>query len=599
MNKNGRTSKNSQQNGPDNRFRDLLMSMLDGFVAVDMYGNITESNPAYRQMLGYTSEDLSRLTYRDLTPAGWHEFERRIIEEQILPQGHSVVYQKEYIRSDGTVFPVELRTFLMRTPAGEPSGMWAIVRDITERKQADDALRRSEEKYRSIVECSPTGMHIYKLDARDELIFSGANPAANAMLGIDHAPLIGKTISQAFPSLDGTPIPDLYRRVALGEIGPQSFETPYSDERFSGYYTVHVFRTGVRSVTVDFSDITRRRQMEEDLKRSEIEYRDTLNSIPDWIYVVDGNFRVVMVNSALRVELSRQGYRGECIGTPVDSSLPLVCGESIEGIRHVFATGAMTVTRKELRLGSRVIHAEFTLVPIFKDGEVAKVILMIRDRSKEYEIEELKRRSAEQKEVLLREIHHRVKNNLAIVISLLNFHLRANPGEELTRLITDIQLRIRSMALIHEHLYRSESLDRIPLASYAESLASMIMTAFSGHRIRLVPELEPIDVSIETALPIGLIINELLTNAFKYAFPAGMPGEIRLRLARQEGDRCLIAIEDNGVGLPPDITLESETSLGLFIIRLLVQQLDGTVEIIRNNGTTFRIVFRNILRERG
>jgi len=247
------------------------------------------------------------------------------------------------------------------------------------------------------------------------------------------------------------------------------------------------------------------------------------------------------------------------------------------------------VTRKELRLGGRVIHAEFTLVPIFKDGEVAKVILMIRDRSKEYEIEELKRRSAEQKEVLLREIHHRVKNNLAIVISLLNFHLRANPGEELTRLITDIQLRIRSMALIHEHLYRSESLDRIPLASYAESLASMIMTAFSGHRIRLVPELEPIDVSIETALPIGLIINELLTNAFKYAYPSGV-GEIRVKLLRQGDGMAQVSVEDDGVGLGAT-PVPKGTGLGSKLVSAMAASLGGTVEYLnRNPGTEARMV---------
>ncbi|MCX6267021.1 MAG: sensor histidine kinase [Bacteroidetes bacterium] len=220
---------------------------------------------------------------------------------------------------------------------------------------------------------------------------------------------------------------------------------------------------------------------------------------------------------------------------------------------------------------------------------------MIRDRSKEKEIEELKRRNTEQKEVLLREIHHRVKNNLAIVISLLNFQLRNNPNEELTLMIIDIQMRIRSMALIHEHLYKSENLDRIPLATYIESLAYMIMTAFSGHRINLEKHLDPMDANIEMALPIGLIINELLTNAFKYAFPDGTPGNIQIRLEKDDDQMCTLVVEDDGIGLPESSSMDSEKSIGLYIVRLLVEQLEGTVRIVRNNGTSFQIRFRNLI----
>jgi two-component sensor histidine kinase len=105
-------------------------------------------------------------------------------------------------------------------------------------------------------------------------------------------------------------------------------------------------------------------------------------------------------------------------------------------------------------------------------------------------------------------------------------------------------------------------------------------------------------VSIETALPIGLIINELLTNAFKYAFPDGTPGRVRIFLQRGEGENCSLRVEDNGIGLPESYTADAEKSLGLYIVRLLAEQLDGSVEIIRNNGTTFRVGFRNILARR-
>ncbi len=577
------------------KYRNLHMSMMDGYVFVDMSGQIIDSNNAYQQMLGYNATELAALTYETLTPPAWHEMEMKIVAEQIVPKGHSTVYQKEYIRKDGTILPVELRTFLIRNVSGDSKGMWAIVRDITERKETEEALRKSEEKFRSIVEASPTAMHFYTLSESGNLILVGANPAADIMLGISHAELIGKTIQEAFPGLAETDIPEIYRKVASGETGPQAFEIPYKDERFSGYYMVDVFRNGNLTITVDFSDITRRRETEEALQRSEIEYRDTLDSLPDWIYVVDEQYKIAMVNAALKEELVRHGLAPDCIGVELVPEFPFINSSTLDDIKLVFNTGTVSISEQKIELKGKTLFAEITRVPILKDARVVKVILMIRDRSKEKEMDELKRRNTEQKEVLLREIHHRVKNNLAIVISLLNFQLRNNPNQELTRMIIDIQMRIRSMALIHEHLYRSENLDRIPLAAYIESLSYMIMTAFSGHRITLKKQLTPMDVSIETALPIGLIINELLTNAFKYAFPGNAPGEIRITLELEENQRCTLSVQDDGVGLPETSTLDSDKSIGLYIVRLLVEQLEGTVDIVRNHGTSFVVRFQNLI----
>lgn len=454
----------------ERKYRNLHNSMMDGFVYCNMDGVITETNEAFRSMVGYSADELLNLTYKDLTPLKWRKKEAAIVRDQIIPDGHSEVYQKEYVKKDGTIFPIELRTFLMRNEAGESEGMWAIVRDITTRKKADEAIHESEEKFRSIVQSSPTAMYFYRLEKENRLVLTGANPSADKIIGISHEILLGKTIEEAFPNLATTGIPEMYRKVAKGELPHQSFEIQYSDERFSGYYDAYVFRTGPDAIAVDFVDISVRK-------------------------------------------------------------------------RH----------------------------------------------------EELSQRSAEQKGILLREIHHRVKNNLAIVISLLNFQLRRNDDPELARMIRDIQLRIRSMALIHEHLYQSENLDRIPLASYVQSLSSIILSAFSGQSVKLETQLDPIDVSIETALPIGLILNELLTNAFKYAFPKNNKGTIQIVLQKQESDYCTLVVKDNGVGLPDNFSLDSDKSLGMYIIRLLSEQLDGSVEINRVAGTAFTISFRNIL----
>lgn len=579
----------------EQRFRRLHTSMMDGFVFTDMNGNIIDSNESYCNMLGYSHDELFDLTYQAITPAKWHSIEEKILREQILVKGHSGVYEKEYIRKDGTIFPIEIRTFLIRNDQGENEGMWAIVRDITERKKTEEILRESEFKFRSIIESSPTAMHFYTLGHDGNLYLTGANPVADKILHFGHSSVIGLTIEEAFPNLRGTSIPGMYCDVACGKIGPQSFEIPYEDERFSGYFNVHVFQTGSQSIAVDFTDITSRRHMEEALKRSEIEYRDTLDSLPDWMYVVDDKFNIVMLNASMQQEIIRQGFYQDLVGSLLKVIPPMVEPSDISEIESVFVSGQISITERIFDLAARPAYGVMTLVPILKDGHVMKVVVIIRDKSKEKEIEELKQRNADQKEVLLREIHHRVKNNLAIVISLLNFQLRSNTSSELSKMIIDIQMRIRSMALIHEHLYRSDTLDRIPLDAYIESLAQKILTTFSGHRIRLENDLEHIDVSIETALPIGLIINELLTNAFKYAFPAGTSGVVSIILKHTGQGNCLIIVRDNGIGLPSTIRTDSEKSLGLYIVNLLTEQLEGTLQISTHQGTTFNLNFINRL----
>jgi len=221
------------------------------------------------------------------------------------------------------------------------------------------------------------------------------------------------------------------------------------------------------------------------------------------------------------------------------------------------------------------------------------VMIVTRDRSKEKEIEALKLRNAETKEIMLREIHHRVKNNLAIVISLLSMQVKKNHDPEFQRLTKDIELRIRSMALIHEHLYRSENLDRISLSTYLESLVTIISSTFSGHMIQIELDLDDILANIGIALPIGLITNEMMTNSFKYAFPVKHQGTIRVKMEKYFATGFKLTISDNGIGLPTGFDFQKQDSLGMFMIKLLVEQLDGTVNFTTNGGVTASIIVPN------
>ncbi len=221
------------------------------------------------------------------------------------------------------------------------------------------------------------------------------------------------------------------------------------------------------------------------------------------------------------------------------------------------------------------------------DAQYKRLLVEFNEKTK---IEEELKQASEQKLIMLKEIHHRVKNNMAIVISMLNMQMRQVDDPNLKRVISDIEMRIRSMALIHEHLYRSDDLDRIRLHEYLKSLTTIVLSSYSSHRTNLETDFEPLDVSIETALPIGLITNELLTNSIKYAFPENQGGTIKVRLSQANGE-IFLTISDNGIGLQKDFQLDDQKTLGMFIVRLLVEQLNGGIHLESTEGTAFTINF--------
>jgi len=148
----------------ERRYRELYDNLRDGFAVVNLKGRITEWNKAFQEMLGYSEKEFRKLSYGDITPERWHDLEAKIVEKQVVARGYSDLYEKEYIRKDGSVFPVTLRTYLIRNEQGKPTGMWAFVRDISDRKKALEALRQSEEKYRTLFEDSRDAIAITARD---------------------------------------------------------------------------------------------------------------------------------------------------------------------------------------------------------------------------------------------------------------------------------------------------------------------------------------------------------------------------------------------------------------------------------------------------
>ena len=287
--------------------------------------------------------------------------------------------------------------------------------------------------------------------------------------------------------------------------------------------------------------------------------------------------------------------------------------EIYEGLSAIFSGGSFNVFREELialaegktrfesegvqqtLAGDKIDTALSLAIAPGYEETWSKVFISIIDITERKQAEEQVKASLQEKEVLLKEIHHRVKNNMQVISSLLD--LQANNIKEATvrDLFKESQQRIKSMALVHERLYQSQSLAQIDFMEYTKSLAQYLLRSYApkANHIRLRYDLMSVRLSVEKAIPCGLIINELVSNAFKHAFPNGQVGEIFIGLQQSQSQELVLSIRDNGIGLPSPTDFPQVQSLGLTLVKTLVEQIKGTIEWQNNNGLEFKITFSN------
>ena len=235
------------------------------------------------------------------------------------------------------------------------------------------------------------------------------------------------------------------------------------------------------------------------------------------------------------------------------------------------------------------------LVTVVNIPDTEKQLASLIDITKRKNAENLIKSSLNEKNILLQEIHHRVKNNMQIISSLLNLQTKYVNDDEAVNILKESQNRVRSMAMIHEKLYQSKDLSHINFVDYIQSLVSNLFHSYNIDKTSIKPifKVENLSLNIDTAVPCGLIISELISNSLKYAFPEGMKGEILISLKFIDNEYELI-IRDNGIGMPTDIDLNNLKTLGLLLVTSLTEQIDGQITINRNHGTEFIIKFEEV-----
>ncbi|WP_394846454.1 PAS domain S-box protein [Pendulispora brunnea] len=362
---------------------------------------------------------------------------------------------------------------------------------------------------------------------------------------------------------------------------------------------------------------TRVRERTEALRRSESRFRRLEEAGIIGVMTADLRGGILEANSAL---LSMIGYtREEVLAGKVrwsDMTPPEWRSLDERAIEQLRTTGIAKPWEKEyfhkdgaripIVLGVAMLEGSSDECIVFivdhseyKRSEREKVELLGQLRALNGQLEErVRARTAElsamlkEREILLQEVHHRVKNNLQVISSLINIQMRKLDERGSRIALEECQTRVQAIALIHEKLYQFQDYARVPFSEYAKSLAGNVLAAgIAPSNIALQLAVEDLTIAVDRAIPCGLVLNELMTNALKHAFPDGRRGTIRVGLSRLEDGLLQLSVRDDGVGLPAGVDVQRAGSLGLQLVSTLAEQLEGTVTVRNDLGTTFELTF--------
>jgi PAS domain S-box-containing protein len=349
-------------------------------------------------------------------------------------------------------------------------------------------------------------------------------------------------------------------------------------------------------------DVTERKRVEEALRQSEERVRQQLAELeaiyattPLGLCVLDTELRFRRINQRL-AEINGVPV-ADTIGRTLQEVVPGLSTQAEAAFRRVLETGE--TTRSEFRGETRAQPGvervwDQTWYPLRdSSSQIVGVGVVAEEITARKQAEEQMRASLSEKEILLKEIHHRVKNNIQVISSLLSLQIEHRDDPALRTVLSDVRDRVKSMALVHEQLYSSTNLAQVDLAEYARRLMRDLFRSHGAlaSKISLRLEAHSVNVGVDVAVPYGLILNELATNALKHAFVGRDSGEILIETHTGKRGEIHLRFVDNGVGFPANLNYHKPRSLGLRLVQMLTDQLNGTLQMQNGAGTDVRLTF--------
>ena len=453
-------------------------------------------------------------------------------------------------------------------------------------------LRESEEKYRFIAENSTD--IISRMEADGKIVY--ISPLCKVLTGHDPEDLLGNNIFKYYHSDDRALVLDVYKRLmGQSDIITFSYRFRLKNGSYKWLETTSKRITSedgsVTGIISSSRDITERVETEKALRNSEEKLHLVMDGVPALMSYVDTDERFVYVNDGYE-----RWYgipKENIVGKHINELLQPDVYERVSG-NYKKALAGESVVFENLTYDKagreRYIRAHY--VPHSSDGIVRGLFVLIFDITDTKKAEQKILALLNEKDLLLKEVHHRVKNNMGSIAALLYLQMDSIANPEAVNAIQDARSRVLSMMGIYDILYRSGEYRSVAARAYFSDLIEKISSTYiTSSCVKIESEIDEMILDSSILFPVGMIINELLTNALKYAFPCGKSGVINVRIIRKDEKHIEISIKDNGSGLPDALEISGSRGFGLTLVRMMIQQINGSIKINRINGTEFRINF--------
>ncbi|UCE41832.1 MAG: PAS domain S-box protein [Candidatus Aminicenantes bacterium] len=582
----------------EKQIRTLIEAIPASIYFKDIEGKNLVVNRAFEELVGKKREEIIGKTDDELIPKKLAD-QCHKSDDKIFKTGKIYHGEEKHLRQNGEMCYFETIKSPIPDEFGEIVGLVGVSHDITERKKTEEALATSQERYRDLVE--KAGIAILLDDKGGN--FQYLNERYARLFGYSVEEMGKKSIRDVVFADDLDMVMRYHKNRVQGKEAPSRYEfRGIKKDRSLIYLEINAEarKRGKKIVGTRcyIWDITARKKAEKALSHSEEKYKTIAENIDVGIYRtssgVDGRF--IEANPAI-VKMFGFNDKQEFLNVDVSKLYHDPKGRKSfqkKMLQDGFVKNEEVLLKK--KDGTPFLGSVCAVVVRDEKGKIRYFDGIVEDITERKEAEEKLKTSLVEKEVLLREIHHRVKNNLQIISSLLNLQSRHIEDEPALDMFQESRNRVRSMALVHEKLYRSEDLAKVDFCEYIRSLGRHLFMSYGIHSaaIDLDVTVKDVFLDINTSIPCGLIINELISNSLKHAFLGREKGKIRVALRSEKKGKYKLMVSDDGVGLPKGLDVTETESLGLQLVNMLVEQLQGTLIVDNNKGTSFEIVFEKL-----
>lgn len=572
---------------------------------------IVRANMPFANQYGMNPDDILKLNTE--TYFGGNNTETKKKWKTLLDKGfmHSMDY---YTKPDGSSIYIEGDYYCLYDSKKDFIGYLGIQRDMTDRKNYEEKLKLSEEKFRAVAESMPAQVVIFQ-DNR----FVYANPYSEILTGYRTQEILKKNFWDLVHDDFKLTAKERGEKRLKGETVPDNYEmkiiTKNKEVKWLNYSARIIEYNGKKAVLGIATDITESKKAQDKIRLSEEKYRNFVEHSSEGIFRLEFKKPIsVELAADEQVELIKKNvFIAECnsvFARMYDENTPeRMIGKNVSELKYLnpdsnarilkFVTQEYNVIEDETVEYDENGREKFFVINIsgvIEGGNLTSIWGVQRDISEKKRSEEALKRSLIEKDILLKEIHHRVKNNLQIVTSLLKLQAGYVNDEKVKQLFRESQNRVQSMSLIHQKLYQTKDLAHIDFKEYIETVTIHLQHSYGilEDRVKIFTDVKNMVMSIDNAIPAGLIINELVSNSLKHAFPGGRNGSIFINAAYDEYNKeYWLLVRDDGIGMKQKPDIENSSSFGLKLVNTLVKQLEGIIEIVISGGSEFRIHFRS------